>query len=147
MEKKYYNVYHNNMRGAKIYNKNSENEKIEYENESAWISLRQDPLIDTVPAFNENEAVKIVARENGFHKSNLYAKECIIKSDMQKKHKHKEKVIGTFTASAFESETKSGIDIELPNGEHSIVFYDNKDGKIKLFLEKQNKTICIGVLS
>ena len=114
MEKRYYDVYHNNMIGAKVYNRNSE--KDEVANASAWAPLRQDPLIDTVVARDQNEALRIVSAEHGFHRSNLYAKEHAVKSEIHKKHKRRTEILGTFSAYAFENDTKSGIEITLPNG-------------------------------
>lgn len=70
-----FEVYHSFMRDAQIYIGDGTSEKW---NESDWKDFKADPLMDIVWAEDENEAVKLVAVNEGIPEHNLYAIEHVL---------------------------------------------------------------------
>lgn len=142
MEKKVtreYEVYHRLMRDAQVYTADSLCKELNPYDGDHWADFKGEPLIDIVYAASENEAVKIIEKDTGYHESNLYAIEHVVDA----KAESLDGKISKFEASCYDDGNLYGIEIRMPNGESVLICNDRSDSKNKImmgqnFLSLQN---------
>lgn len=128
-----YEVYHRLMRDAQVYMAEVPNDNIELNDEKYecnWVDFKGDPIIDIVFAESEDEAVKKVEEDTGYHQSNLYAIEHVVDAKMvtpDGKHMR-------FEASCYDDGKLCGIRVQMPDGKIVLICNDSSDRRNKIVM-------------
>lgn len=128
-----YEVYHRLMRNAQVYTEDSSRDYIDLEDEEHdwnWRDFEEDPLVDIVYAESEDEAVKIVEKDTGYHESNLYVMEHVV--DVKTKVSNGKSL--RFEASCYNDGILCGIEVKMPDGNMVLICNDKSDGRNKIIM-------------
>lgn len=132
-----YMVFHRFMRNAKIYTGDTRKNPHDEYNAGRWMDFQQDPLMGTVIAKSEKEAIAAVAEKYDIHVSNLYAKLVTLSANSYLQvsdHKYSY----SFEATSFIGKNKSGFDITLPDGRTAIFVFNKETRQINLVIRNED---------
>lgn len=144
-----YEVYHRLMRDAQVYAGDSLGDGVDLNGEECqdnWRDFSGDPIVDVVFAKSECEAVELVAKDTGYHESNLYAVEHVVDVVFS--------VAGLFgdtdilkdsvliqqsrefrlTGSSYDDGRLSGIEVTMPGSNRAFLGFDRMDNQWKVMM-------------
>ena len=129
-EYKEYEVYYIMMRDAQVYTGSAADYENmpEEEREKLWKDIDQDMLVDIVFATDENDAVRVVAENEGCNPDALYAMEHLVESvnNWDNDFKTDQRTV----AYSVNDDDEFGIKVLFNNGKELFVGQDKESGKI-----------------
>lgn len=130
-----FDVYHQYMRSAQIYAGEvlSGYEPARVDTDLEWSDFLSNPLLGTVLAEDEAEAVKIVAEKRGVHMGSLFALPHVVQVSTITQVEEKEYPL-MFRACSFDEIDKTGINVTLPDSRDVFVFFDKIHKRLKLVI-------------